>query len=54
MLAWLAVMTANSSLSIKYRDEIEAYKKDKDQKEFGKKLDRQIKEEIDRFINSRK
>ena len=54
MLAWLAVMCANGNFSVKFKDEIEAWKKDQDQKTFSKKLDKQMKEEIDRFINSRK
>ena len=54
MLAWLAVMCANGNFSVKFKDEIEAWKKNQDEKKFSKKLDKQMKEEIERFINSRK
>ena len=41
-------------LDIVYAKEIEEYKKYKDEKKFADKLDKQMKEEIERFINSRK
>ena len=40
-------------LDVVYADEIEAWKKCKREKDFEIKLDKQIKEEIERFIKNR-
>ena len=40
-------------LDIKYKKEIEEWKKLVREEKFSKKLDKQMKDEIDRFINSR-
>ena len=40
-------------LDVKYQKKIEEWKKYKREEAFAKKLDRQMKEEIERFINNR-
>lgn len=41
-------------LDIKYHNEIEAWKKYKDEKDFEKKLEKQMQEEIERFLKTKK
>lgn len=41
-------------LDVKYSKEIEDWQKYKDQEKFGKKLEKQMSDEIDRFLKERK
>ena len=52
--AQLSLWLALSLLRAKKNSATTDYKKYQDEKKFSKKLDKQMKEEIERFINSRK